>query len=592
MDPHKRFSHNHSILAIGLGVLLLCLLLACQQSEDKRTPRPADSERRQETAGDHTRTGTEEVHALLIILGNDRNIRDTVNATKGQMLEVLKQVSFHSTVNLTLMKSASETIGRTTTQTLRDGQALRLQVGEPGDLIRSSQVVAWLDNLKLDKEDTVLIYYNGHGKMDALGTHSLEFDRLNQETLDREKLATRLRDKPARLRMLITDTCSQAVDAEDATYRALAQVRERKHVYLEDLFLGHAGFLDITAASPNQVAIGHKDIGGHFTYALFTEGCSPDADRNKDNFITWKEAFATASAETDRLFREASPELNVTLGSRLNGQKTQKPIAHSLPMRMGGGGNTVTTMATATLNFTSVPPNAEVFIDDAFAGNTPLRAFEIETDGRSTKKIKVSVKAKGHQDMEKELWVQRGKSVNHEFTLTKDIPQTFTGRDGAEMVLIPAGEFQIGSNAAKMVLIPADEFQRGGRSNAVESESNKQPVRTVYVDAFYMDETEVTNAQFKEFLIENPRWQKDRVDSRFPDAGYLHAWEGNSYPSGKGNHPVVCVSWYAAMAYAEWAGNGCRQKRSGNTRHAVGYRGRPTRMETQSHRGMRTMAKM
>ena len=31
-------------------------------------------------------------------------------------------------------------------------------------------------------------------------------------------------------------------------------------------------------------------------------------------------------------------------------------------------------------------------------------------------------------------------------------------------------------------------------------------------------------------------------------------WEGNNYPQGKENHPVVYISWYAAMAYADWAG--------------------------------------
>ena len=33
---------------------------------------------------------------------------------------------------------------------------------------------------------------------------------------------------------------------------------------------------------------------------------------------------------------------------------------------------------------------------------------------------------------------------------------------------------------------------------------------------------------------------------------YMH-WNGNNYPSGKSNHPVAYVSWYAAMAYASWA---------------------------------------
>ena len=70
-------------------------------------------------------------------------------------------------------------------------------------------------------------------------------------------------------------------------------------------------------------------------------------------------------------------------------------------------------------------------------------------------------------------------------------------------------------------------------------ETSEQPVRTVYVDAFYMDETEVTNTQFKEFLLENPQWQKGRVNAKFADADYLDLWNGNNYPIGKGNHPVV-----------------------------------------------------
>ena len=89
-------------------------------------------------------------------------------------------------------------------------------------------------------------------------------------------------------------------------------------------------------------------------------------------------------------------------------------------------------------------------------------------------------------------------------------------------------------------------------SNDAEANNNEQPVRPVYVDAFYMDETEVTNLQYKEFLLENPQWQKGRVNAQFAHADYLRLWSGNNYPQGKANHPVVYVSWYAAMAYAEW----------------------------------------
>ena len=353
MNQHKKLSRGYSVLAFGLGVLL-CLLPACQQSKDKETSRTTQSDTDKESIADHTRTGTEEVHALLILLGSDRRIRETVNATEGKMMEVLREVSSHGKVNLTVMKSSKEAVGSTTTYTLQNGRTSNTRGGKPGDLIRSYQVVDWLNRLKPDEDDTVLIYYNGHGKMDKLGTHSLQFDPISSDTLDRERLGTLLNQKRARLRMLITDTCSETIDAEEVEFRALARTRERKPNYMEDLFLTHAGFLDITAASPGEVAIGNPDEGGHFTYALFTHGCSPDADKNNDTFITWKEAFDTAGAETSRLFKQASKELNEVLGRRSNRQKTQQPIAYSMPVRIGGGGGTVpptppdTTVSTST----------------------------------------------------------------------------------------------------------------------------------------------------------------------------------------------------------------------------------------------------
>lgn len=103
-----------------------------------------------------------------------------------------------------------------------------------------------------------------------------------------------------------------------------------------------------------------------------------------------------------------------------------------------------------------------------------------------------------------------------------------------------------------MVLIPEGEFQIG--SNDVEADDDEQPMRTVYVDAFYMDAREVTNAQFKEFVLENPRWQKWRIDGKFHNGRYLWDWDGNNYPKGTDKHPVIHVSWYAAMAYSKWVG--------------------------------------
>ena len=113
----------------------------------------------------------------------------------------------------------------------------------------------------------------------------------------------------------------------------------------------------------------------------------------------------------------------------------------------------------------------------------------------------------------------------------------------------PTVENPGGTNASGgMVLIRAGEFQMGSNTNA-----NEKPVHTVYVDAFYIDRYEVTNEEYKMFLLANPQWQKGNIERRFHDGNYLKDWTRNSFPAGKDDHPVVNVSWYAAMAYATWA---------------------------------------
>ena len=111
---------------------------------------------------------------------------------------------------------------------------------------------------------------------------------------------------------------------------------------------------------------------------------------------------------------------------------------------------------------------------------------------------------------------------------------------------------QLEPNNVDMVLIPAGDFQMGSNDN--DAEDDEKPMHIVYVEAFYIDKYEVTNTQYKKFVDANPQWQKGRIPRKYHDGDYLKHWSGNNYPPGKGNHPIVYVSWYAAMAYAEWSG--------------------------------------
>jgi len=105
-------------------------------------------------------------------------------------------------------------------------------------------------------------------------------------------------------------------------------------------------------------------------------------------------------------------------------------------------------------------------------------------------------------------------------------------KDDMKMVYIPAGTFQMGSND-------------GG--------SNEKPVHTVYLDAYYIDAYEVTNAQYLRFVV--------ATGHREPEGyGYVNGnWQRGFKPwrdpnFNNPNQPVVCVSWEDARAYAEWVG--------------------------------------
>ena len=120
-----------------------------------------------------------------------------------------------------------------------------------------------------------------------------------------------------------------------------------------------------------------------------------------------------------------------------------------------------------------------------------------------------------------------------------------------------------------MVLIPAGEFLMGSPDTDPDAQDDEKPEHTVYTEAFYMDEHPVTNAEYQKFIEANPEWGKYRHYGRLRrgirfwgsalrqtiKSDYLETWDRrNNYPHGEGTRPVTNVNWFAAMAYATWAG--------------------------------------
>lgn len=112
-----------------------------------------------------------------------------------------------------------------------------------------------------------------------------------------------------------------------------------------------------------------------------------------------------------------------------------------------------------------------------------------------------------------------------ESTPTLIIATHTRSQDGMVMVEVPAGDFTMGS--------PAGE---GG--------DDEVPQHTVTLDGFWIDRTEVTNAQYRLFV--------DAVGYQAPTKC---DWGDPTYEDATmANHPVVCVSWEDAQVYCEWVG--------------------------------------
>jgi formylglycine-generating enzyme required for sulfatase activity len=120
---------------------------------------------------------------------------------------------------------------------------------------------------------------------------------------------------------------------------------------------------------------------------------------------------------------------------------------------------------------------------------------------------------------------------------------------GPDMVFIPGGTFVMGTNAATVPILQQRFNVR--RRELFDAEI---PAHPVTVAPFYMDKHEVTNEQFQAFFQAHPEWGPDRIPRQFHNGEYLKDWHGTAYPPGQARHPVVQVSWYAAVAYAHWAG--------------------------------------
>jgi formylglycine-generating enzyme required for sulfatase activity len=109
-----------------------------------------------------------------------------------------------------------------------------------------------------------------------------------------------------------------------------------------------------------------------------------------------------------------------------------------------------------------------------------------------------------------------------------------------------------------MVYVPAGEFLMGSADADPEAASNEKPQHTVYLDAYWIGQTEVTNAQFAKFIdaggYSTREYWTDEGWAWKETQGITQPWLWTDQQWNKPDYPVVGVSWYEATAYVQWAG--------------------------------------
>jgi formylglycine-generating enzyme required for sulfatase activity len=314
--------------------------------------------------------------------------------------------------------------------------------------------------------------------------------------------------------------------AVDACYGGYSLVRAQAPVLVDQRYLemvGGSRVIQVMTAGKKDQPVLEEQGHGVFT-RKFLDGLAGHADENRDGLITLSELGAWMHP---RVAQASEYKQDMQWGT-LDGEGQfvfvlpGGPATAALPAPSEPKVEMVPKPEYGALALSSKVPGVEVWLGDRRLGET-RSGGELLVSDLAVGSYRLQAKREGYKPWEREVQVV----ANARADLVIDIellgpPRSITAEDGAEMMLVPAGEFWMGSEA-------------GDR----EAFDDEKPRHKVSLEAHYIDKYEVTNALYKRFM--------EATDRAAPS--YWTDRTVNSPPQ-----PAVGVSWHDAEAYCKWAG--------------------------------------